>query len=156
MTTGFPGYDPERIAAFFRLGEDFAKLGENFARMAQSIPGTPLETPDPKRLFEIQKRNMDAMAEVTREAAKSYEQLYRRQVEVLQEATRQAQERLEALQAGTDAETSATVAREALETVANQLAELTAEAAKANADAFEILRKQMLENAAAFTGGSSD
>lgn len=141
-TPPFPGYNPEQIAEFFRMGEDFAGAASKFAAIN-------FASLDPKKLAEAQQRNMAALVEVNRSAAKSYEQIFRRQVEVLQKAAQSAQDNLRELstQGKVDPEVGAKIVRETVEEVIRQLSELTTEAAKTNAEAFESLRKQVADSA---------
>lgn len=147
MNSPFPGYNPEQIADFFRIGEDFAGIARKFSAIN-------LATLDPQKLADAQRRNMEALIEVNRSAAKSYEQIFRRQVEVLQTAAQSAQDSLRELstQGKFDPEASVQIVRETVEEVIRQLSELTAEAAKANAEAFDSLRKQVTESAENLTG----
>lgn len=151
MTAAFPGYDPEKFADFFRMGEEFAGLAGKFAT-------AKLAPVDPQKIVDAQRRNMEALVDISRTAAKSYENLFRRQVEVLQDATRTAQEGLRELsaQGKVDPEASATVVREALEAVVRQLSALTTEAAKSNVEAFEALHRQVAESAEALTERQED
>ncbi len=145
MQTTFPGFDPDRIASYFKMSEDFGELAKKYAEIN-------IKAVDPKRLFEIQKRNMETLAAANRSTAQAYEHLFRKQVEVLQSATVQTRESLEKVRANSDTsadpEVHMRIVQEALESTVAQLSQLTEEAAKANAEALEAIRNGVMENAA--------
>lgn len=144
MTSPFPGFDPARIAAYFKMGEEFTDIAKSFANVDFS-------SIDPQKIMEVQKHNMETLAAANQTAAKAYEDLFRKQVEVITAATTRARESLEKLQADAgqakDADAHAKLVQETLESVIQQLTQLTEESAKANAEAFESVWKQVADAA---------
>ena len=140
MQATYPGFDPEKIQEFFRLGEDVARAASEFATLDP-------KSVDPARLYEAQRSNMEALLEANRSAAQAYEDLFRRQVEVLRATAERVQARFEAVRedpaAAMDPEKQAAETQAALAEAARQLTELAEAAARVNADALGGVGRQV-------------
>lgn len=144
-----PPLDPERVASYFRIGEEFAEAAQRLARSS-------IGAVDPAQMYEIQKRNMEAVVAANRATAQVYEKLFRDQLEVAIAATDKAQESAAQLREATadsavDPKTHVEAVREALEGAIRQMSGLAEQAAKAHAEALEALHQQAARSAAELT-----
>lgn len=149
MSSSFSPFDPARVASYFRISEEFAEAAQRLAKSGMA-------SVDPKQVYEIQKRNMDAVVAANRATAQVYEKLFRDQLEVVTSATQKAQESVARLREATadnarDPKAQAEAVREVMEDAIRQLSKLVEEAAKAHADALEALRQQAAESATELT-----
>lgn len=125
---------------------DFPFAGADFAKMMgeYKLPAFDLEA-----VSAAQKKNVEALQTVNRLAVEGFQALAKRQSEILAETVETAQGALKDLMNGAAPEEKAAAQTEFVKaslqkTVANakELAELTA---KANAEAFDVLHKRLLD-----------
>ena len=151
MKPFIPGFDTTRINEYFKLGEDYAKA---ISELATVDP----KAIDPAKIYEVQRSNMEALVDANREAARAYEELFRKQVAVLRSASEQVQKRFEDLQsdpaAAMEPGKQAEVMQATLEETAKQLSDLAETAARLNAGALEGIGKQVAANAASLAAAA--